>query len=204
MAKQQNSRGGTTKVRFLMLEAEGNESDLAQIFSAIQSAVKPSTTVIQQRIISSGEERALVADNSASEDIAIDEFDDIVSPEPEKPKRNKPKISRRPTTPDVIDFDFDSDVSLADFAGQHPSVDTDVDRYLVIATWFKEYRGVNSITTAHVYTAYRVLSWPASIEDFGAILRYLKGQKLMISSGRGEYAINHLGLAKVKKLAGLG
>ena len=52
MAKQTIAKGGTTKVRFIMLEAEGAEGDLAQIASAIQSALKPNTTVIQQRVIS--------------------------------------------------------------------------------------------------------------------------------------------------------
>lgn len=201
MAKQPSSRGGTTKVRFLMLEAEGAESDLTQIFSAIQSAVKPNTTIIQQRLVSGNGEHALLADVSAEEgtDELIEVDEASVAP---VSKRAKPKTARKPTTPDVLDFDFDTSVSLADFAMRHSGVDSDVDRYLVIAAWFKEHRDTSAVTTSHIYTGYRTLEWPSGIEDFGAVLRYLKSQKLMASGARGEYSINHLGLAKVKKLAG--
>ena len=92
-------------------------------------------------------------------------------------------------------------MSLKSFADIHNAIDSDVDRYLVIAAWFKEHRDTSAVTTAHIYTGYRTLEWPAGIEDFGSVLRYLKSQKLMASGNRGEYAINHLGLAKVKKLA---
>lgn len=200
MAKQPNSRGGTTKVRFLMLEAEGAESDLTQIFSAIQSAVKPSTTIIQQRLTTAPADPILIAEGAADES-TLEEFMDDSIVTPEKPQRNKAKATRKPTTPDVLDFDFESDLSLKSFADTHSSIDSDVDRYLVIAAWFKEHRDTSAVTTAHIYTGYRILEWPAGIEDFGAILRYLKSQKLMTSGNRGEYLVNHLGLAKVKKLA---
>lgn len=198
MAKQPSSRGGTTKVRFMLLEAEGAESDLTQIFSAIQSAVKPSTTIIQQRL-TSAPDHILVADTSTKES-ADEEFEDdnLVI---EKPQRSKPKASRKPTTPDVLDLDFEADVSLKSFSDLHNAIDSDVDRYLVISAWFKEHRDTPAVTTAHIYTGYRIMEWPAGIEDFGSILRYLKAQKLMTSGNRGEYAINHLGLARVKKLS---
>lgn len=201
MAKQPSSRGGTTKVRFLMLEAEGSESDLAQIFSAIQSAVKPTTTIVQQRLPSAPLEQALVADASGDDAAEHREIADDGVAVPDTPSRAKPKTTRKPTTPDVLDLDFEADVSLKDFAARHSATDSDVDRYQVIAAWFKEHRDTPAVTTAHIYTGYRTLEWPAGIEDFGAVLRYLKSQKLMTSGNRGEYAINHLGLAKVKKLA---
>ncbi|UXN70403.1 hypothetical protein N8A98_04185 [Devosia neptuniae] len=199
MSKQPSSRGGTTKVRFMLLEAEGAESDLTQIFSAIQSAVKPSTTIIQQRLTAAPVEQMLVSDGTDGSLVEEYADDDLV--EVDKPQRNKPKASRKPTTPEVLDLDFDADVSLKSFADIHNAIDSDVDRYLVIAAWFKEHRDTSAVTTAHIYTGYRTLEWPAGIEDFGSVLRYLKSQKLMASGNRGEYAINHLGLAKVKKLA---
>lgn len=201
MARQPNNRGGgTTKVRFVMLEAEGNESDLAQIFSAIQSAVKPSTTIIQQRLTAAATEQFLVGTASDEDALEHDDADDVIAPE--KVSRPKSKSVRKPTTPDVLDMDADAEASLRAFADQHSGVDSDVERYLVIAAWFKEQRETPAVTTAHIYTGLRMMSWPTAIEDFGGILRYLKKQKLMTSGNRGEYLINHLGLAKVKKLAG--
>lgn len=201
MAKQPVHRGGTTKVRFLMLEAEGAESDLTQIFSAIQSAVKPSATVIQQRLVPGPAGQPIIDDAPNSVDEACEELEADVISAPSSPKPAKPRIARKPTTPDVLDFDFDSDTSLKEFADRCTVVDSDVERYLVIAAWFKEGRDIAAVTTSHIYTSYRKLGWPSAIEDFGAVLRYLKSQKLMGSGGRGEYIINHLGLDRVRKLA---
>src|SRR5271165_4432562 len=41
------NESGNTKIRFIMLEAEGNATELQQIAQAITSAVRP-TTIIQQ------------------------------------------------------------------------------------------------------------------------------------------------------------
>lgn len=201
MAKQPVHRGGTTKVRFLMLEAEGAESDLTQIFSAIQSAVKPSTTVIQQRLVPGPAGQPILNDATGFNDEVSEELDTEEVTAPPSPKPAKPKTARKPTTPDVLDFDFESDTSLKEFADRCTGLDSDVERYLVIAAWFKENRDVTAVTTSHIYTGYRKLGWPSAIEDFGALLRYLKAQKLMASGGRGEYVINHLGLDRVRKLA---
>jgi len=200
MAKQSVPKAGITKVRFLMLEAEGSESDLSQIFAAIQSAVKPTTQIIQQRLAPNNT-TAFIEQAS----IDIDEAEDDLSPEPDEvvaatPKRTQPSRVRKPTTPDVLDFDFLSELSLQDFADRHTDVDNEPDRYLIIAAWFKDHRDVSAVTTSHIYTAYRTLDWPAGIEDFGWPFRYLKKQKFFGSATRGEFEINHLGLAKVKKL----
>ncbi len=202
MARQPASKSGVTKVRFMMLEAEGTEADLSQIFSAIQSAVKPNSIVIQQRVSTTPAAQAALGDpsNDASEEKAI-EMVDADEGEPEKPKRPKLKSVRKPVTPEVLDFDFETDLSLADFASRHSGVDSDTDRYLLIAAWFKEHRDVAAVTTSHIYTGYRTLDWSVSIDDFGSILRYLKSQRFMNSGNRGEYVINHIGLGKVKKLA---
>ncbi|QCB42146.1 hypothetical protein E5673_07840 [Sphingomonas sp. PAMC26645] len=201
MAKQSVPKAGVTKVRFLMLEAEGSESDLSQIFAAIQSAVKPTTQIIQQRLAPSNSATFI---EQASTD--VEDADDDFSPEPDEvatttPKRTPSVRVRKPTTPDVLEFDFLSELSLQDFADRHVDVDNEPDRYLIIAAWFKDHRDVSAVTTSHIYTAYRTLEWPAGIEDFGWPFRYLKKQKFLGSTTRGEFEINHLGLAKAKKLS---
>jgi len=201
MAKQPVSKGGVTKVRFMLLEAEGNEADLAQIFSAIQSAVKPSTTIIQQRLTSVNAPQSALTDSSGETDDEIAEAMDADEVITEQPKRAKAKSVRKPVTPEVLEFDFEADLSLADFANRHPGVDSDAEKYLLIAAWFKEHRDTAAVTTSHIYTGYRTLNWSTSIEDFGGTLRYLKSQRFMSSGNRGEYLINHLGLGRLKKLA---
>lgn len=197
MAKQPTSKSGTARVRFIMLDAEIPEGDLSQITSAIQNALKPAT-IIQQRLPSQAPATALISGVPEGQ-IVDDDAIDVEQPEVTalvKPARAaKP---RRPTTPDVLEVDLTSEVSLGAFANEHPPK-SEPERYLVIAAWFKEHRDTAAITTSHVYTAYRSLKWSV-IEDFGWPLRWLKKEKFMSSPARGEYVINHLGIDRVNKL----
>lgn len=198
MAKQPSSKSGTSRIRFIMIDAEIPEGDLSQITTAIQNALKP-TTVIQQRL--SGQVTTPVLTNDINSDQSDEDVIDIdpQADAPSAPKSQRVVKPRKPTTPDVLDLDLTSDVSLQSFADGHPA-SSEPERYLVIAAWFKEHRDVSAITTGHVYTAYRSLGWSVAIEDFGWPLRSLKKDKLMSSPARGEYAINHLGIGRVNKL----
>lgn len=201
VAKQPTSKTGTSRIRFIMLDAEIPEGDLSQITAAIQNALKP-TTIIQQRVVSSTQQTALT--DGAQDGEVLD--DDVIDLEPTEvaPAAKPPRAprNRKPTTPDVLDVDLTSDVSLDSFASEHPP-SSEPERYLVIAAWFKEHRDVAAITTSHVYTAYRSLKW-SLIEDFGWPLRSLKKEKYMSSPARGEYVINHLGIDRVNKLGKAG
>lgn len=198
MAKQPTNKGGTSRIRFIMLDAEIPEGDLSQITSAIQNALKPTTTIVQQRLPSNGVQPA-IGISGAEGELAEEEVLEVESNDDTAPKPHRRARVRKPTTPDVLDLDFTSDVSLKSFADKHPA-ESEPERYLVVAAWFKEHRATPSVTTAHVYTGYRVVGWSIGLEDFGWPLRHLKKEKLMSSSARGSYDINHLGLDKVKKL----
>jgi hypothetical protein len=199
VAKQPATKGGTSRIRFIMLDAEIPEGDLSQITSAIQNALKPTTTIIQQRLPSNGAQPAIGGNGVEAEPIEEEALEVGTDEQVSTPKPAKPARVRKPTTPEVIEADFNSDVSLKSFTDQHPA-ESEPERYLVIAAWFKEHRATPSVTTAHIYTGYRVVGWSVGLEDFGWPLRYLKKEKLMSSSARGSFDINHLGLDKVKKL----
>lgn len=195
MAKQPTSKSGTSRIRFIMLDAEIPEGDLSQITAAIQNALKPTTTVIQQRLSSTNPTIQNDTDAEFVEEAVGDEVIDI-PPAAKAPRQSKP---RKPTTPEVLDVDLTSEPSLESYANDH-SPSSEPERYLVIAAWFKEHRDTPSVTTGHIYTGYRSLGWSVAIEDFGWPLRQLKKDKYMSSGARGEYSINHLGIARVNKL----
>lgn len=200
MARQPGSKPGTSRIRFIMLDAELPEGDLSQITSAIQNALRP-TTVIQQRLPHQPAAPALISNGAAGE-LADEEPSDSgeeVAAAPEVPRPAREPRARKPTVPKVIDLDLTSGVSLESFANEHPPK-TEPDRNLVVAAWFKEHRDEGAITVGHVYTCYRAMKWPSGIEDFSWPLRFLKKEQLMSSPGRGLYAINHLGLARVQKM----
>jgi len=62
------SKGGTSRIRFIMLDAELPEGDLSQITSAIQNALQP-TTIIQQRLPNQPVAPALMTNGAAGDPI---------------------------------------------------------------------------------------------------------------------------------------
>lgn len=209
LAKQPPSKSGTSRIRFIMLDAEIPEGDLSQITAAIQNALKPQTTIVQQRIptgstgqIISGRGGDDVLDAVASDMDEVEVEVEEAQPETHRASR-EPKAARKPTVPKVLDIDITSGTSFEAFASEHPPK-TDVDRNLVVLAWFKENRPDEAVTPNHVYTCYRAMKWPSGIEDFGGPLRYLKKQQLVKGIGQGQYEINHLGIAKVDDLRSTG
>lgn len=197
MAKGSTGKtGGSSRIRFVMVEAELAHGDVGQITQAIQNALRgPSPTI--QRIASPN--GAKVIAQEVPEDEAEFEVEDAVDAEV-TPQPSKTKVPRKPApTPQVLDIDLTSQMSLASFA-QKANPNSDRKRYLVIAAWFKEHRGIGAITADHIYTCYRSLKWPTAINDFAQPLRKLKADQFFTLPERGHYAINHLGIAEVDKL----
>ncbi len=202
MAKQPTSKGGTARIRFIMLDAEIPEGDLSQITLAIQNALKPTATIIQQRLPATpanvilptvAQEAELDIDGEAGE-LQDQAQPEIVSSQPFK----KPR-PRKPSSMKVLEIDLTSEPSFREFASNYfPK--SDAQRNPIILAWFKEHRPDEVVTANHVYTCYRTVKWPAEIEDFPSVLRSLKKQQLVKGVGKGQYEINHLGIARVEKI----
>ena len=199
LAKQSATKSGTARIRFIMLDAEIPEGDLNQITVAIQNALKPTTTVVQQRLVSSLGSQA-PRDYASEEDEEADVADVGFAEEAEAtPQSKAPKQPRKPTVPKVLDLDLTSGVSFERFANRHPPKN-DTERNLVVLAWYKEHRSDEAVTANHVYTCYRAMKWPSGIDDFSWPLRALKKEQLVKSTGRGQYEINHLGIARVESM----
>lgn len=204
MAKQPAAKSGTSRIRFIVIDAEIPEGDLSQITTAIQNALKPTTTVIQQRLPSHVTAAAL-PNGAIDADVELDgeamELENESLVEPVVTRQPREARPRKPISMKVLDLDLTSAPSFEVFATEHmPKNDTE--RNLVALAWFKEQRPDEIVTANHVYTCYRAMRWPSGIDDFGSILRSLKSQQLVKSVGRGQYEINHLGIARVEKLRG--
>jgi hypothetical protein len=195
---KQPPKSGMSRIRFIMVEAEIADGELSQITAAIQNALKPATIMAPRAT----PQLAAVA-APVNGDLAVDDPDEAEEAEIEAvpgTASNKPRRVRKPTTPEVLDVDMTSDVSLEAFVAQHP-VDSEPDKNLVIAAWFKEHRNTDAVKASHIYTAYRQLKWPAGFDDFTWPLRYLKKDQYMVAGAtRGEYSINRLGLDRVRKM----
>ena len=199
MAKASTSKGSSTKIRFIMIEAEIAEGDLSQISQAIQNALKPALPPARQS-------RLAQQTNSSADDVELEELveESADSDDTETAPTSKPAKQHRQRTisvPKVLELELSGDPTWADFAIQK-APKSEREKFLTVAAWFKLHKQIDAITTDHVYTCYRAAKWSTSLDDFNAPLRALKHAQLLSTPTRGLYAINHLGLSRVDELPG--
>jgi hypothetical protein len=186
-------------VRFVLFDAEVPDGEMGSLMQTIQNALRqPTPAPSIQRIAAAP--KAAGAEPPLGEqptEVVIEdaEFEEALHPPAARPRTQR----KAPKAPNVIEMDMKSDVSLADFAkgkdaGSHHK------RYMIAATWLKEHRGIDAATADHIYTCYKSMNWPANVPDFAQPLRELKSAKLFTQPGKGLYAINHIGVDKVKSL----
>ncbi len=97
-------------------------------------------------------------------------------------------------------------VPLADFV-KEKNPEGDMDKYAVIAAWFKDHFNTDEINVDHIFTAYRALGWQAQMPpDPSQTFRNLKNNKNWFDSGskRGDYKINWNGADAVNKMGAAG
>lgn len=189
------SENGNTKIRFIMLEADGNAADLQQIAQAITNAVRPTFIQIPAPQSAIAIPQASVRAIDAPEEVAIvDDAPNAVhhSAPSKKPSGNGQK--RKLPVPEVIDLGLTGgNTPLAQFIQEKNPTDHSK-RYLVIAAWLKDYRQIDEITINHIYTFYRSLKLNV-VPDVAGVFRSNKKQGWFNSgTQRGMYAINHVGL----------
>jgi hypothetical protein len=93
-------------------------------------------------------------------------------------------------------------IKLTDFVAEKGNPTETLDRYLVLAAWFKVHFGTEEITADHMFTAYRHLGWQSAMpNDPTQPLRDLKAKKNWFDKGgKGAYKINWSGENTVSKM----
>lgn len=194
MAKEDK---GKVKMTVIHFETESSNETLQENIRAIANtltrALAPPLRVVQVPAqLPSGNG----AGNGAAHGEApeADEYNDVIDADvTDTPKKPKKAAARQLPSPEVLDLDLTSGpMPLKTFLEQKKP-DEDSKRYLVIAYWFKEYRKITEITMDHAHTAYRSMGWNTP-KDASGPLRGMKKQGWMKrGSGKGAYAINHIG-----------
>jgi flagellar biosynthesis regulator FlbT len=191
------------RVRFIMLEADIADGNISEIAQAISGAIRPAP--VTQRIVQPAQ--ALIEGASVrvpkeaelSQHVVQEQFLDeeaVIA----TPKRTTPSKNRKYPVPQVLDLDLTSgDVPWEAFAKQKNPTETSK-KFLVVAAWLKEHRGIDSITADHVYTSFKMAGWGTGLKDFGEPFRKLKAQGWVGSSKPGTFEINHVGLNVVSKM----
>lgn len=200
MAKSSHAKSGSSRIRFIMLEADLSEGDLSQVTTAIQNALRPTQAPARIVQIPMGKTVDDEVDTAAEELLDGEvELDPSISTEARRPRSGSSRKRTFPT-PKVVPVDWSPKPSVEDFMKQHPSK-TSNDKFLAVLAWFKEAADKDAITVDEVYTVFRKLGWPTNIKDFSQPLRDLKGQQVIDGGAKAGFTINHIGLDRVRKFA---
>lgn len=202
MVKKPIKGNGTSRIRFIMLEAEMPEGDLTQITNAIQNALRPAS-VSGPRVPKASVQMIGPTEQDDDDEEVIDSSADEDDEAPKAaPSKAAPAKARRPAKRKVVEIQLDAEVSLASYVAQYPPK-SDQDKYLVAVAFLCEHRkDLEGVTADHVYTCFRKMGWSTGTKDFAQPLRNLKlNQYLDQGPSKGTYTPNHIGLDKVHKLA---
>lgn len=198
MAKSTSSRGGPSRIRFIMVEADLQEGDLEQVTQVLQNAFR-TTQVVPAR-----PQTARLASKISAQ--PLDEHEEEVLDPAEEGEQDEmptvvrsrtPRKSRPARVPSIVDnLDTKTDPSLKDFVAGF-DLKTTFDRYLVIALWLREARSTNSFTVDHIYTCFKILSWSTNSNDFSKPLQNLKSEQALSGDSKG-FSLSLTGAGKIE------
>ena len=197
---------GKVRLRFVEFELEGLSSTIEESIKSIVASMNRGNAgalPAQQRGNGSPHLPRLVAlnGNDGSEPAGPEKLDEDIGPGGSQGDESAPtrtKGATRYTQPHFLkELDLDSgEKPFKDYANDlHP--ETDNDRYLVIASWLKLFRSLDSITIHHVYTCNQKMGW-TSQKDVGQPFRQLKRKSMFINSRKGQWEITHIGLDRAR------
>ncbi len=197
MARGSSSRGsgGTSKFRFVLLEGDFQEGEIAQVTQAIQNVFRGSTTVSSRQVSRPASPALLEADADQ-----IDNDEDVIEggaldAEPSRPKApRKARVAKVPNP--VNDLDVKSDPSLKDFVSDYEAK-TGFDKYLLIALWLRDARNINAFTVDYIYTCFKLLGWSTNSTDFSKPLRNLADNKFLSGDSKG-YSLSLTGAGRIE------
>lgn len=210
MAKNQSrpDQQGKIKVRVIELEMEGSDDSLQEGLKSLAAALSRGGSAIVTRVKTEANRQIANSTAPAPHD-ELDEVEDIdaeleeeVVPAPKsRAPRRAPKVVVATILNDVrLD---DVEPTFKDFAAAK-SPTSDMSKYLVVAYWFKTYKGITNLTGNHFYTAYKMAGWKVP-RDCAQPARELKNPrvgKFSAGSEAGTFMINQIGENSIGDMAG--
>ena len=213
--KSTNDHDARVKLRWMELDVEGGTAELVEGLNSFAKALTrgaPLTAAVRTLAAAKSDSNtstavieAPIRVEEAPADAAETETAEELSPETSSGNgADRPRRRPAPKAPNFLsDLDLTkAPVQVADFV-QEKKPDGDMEKYAVIAAWFKEHLGIEEISIDHVFTAYKSLGWQAQLPpDPSQTFRNLKSNKNWFDRGskRGAYRINWNGLTAVNKM----
>ncbi|HEU6449491.1 MAG TPA: hypothetical protein VFV23_13745 [Verrucomicrobiae bacterium] len=191
MAKKEQFGNSKSKVTVLLFQLEGDDQTIQTGMRTIQNALSGFGKQVKQ-IQSSPPDNSNVPEEeplAETEDESNEDVSEIAT------SQRQSKSSRSFKMPKILDLDLTSgDVSLKAYCEQKSPGSTDTKKYLVIASWLKEYRQIEEVSCDHIHTCYRHMGWQTP-KDASKPLRNMvySNQWFSAGSSEGMYKINHIG-----------
>lgn len=191
MAKQTKAteKVGRVKIRLVEFEVEGNDQSIQESLKSIAAALNRGTSPSAARpmYIGSGNQ----SEEEFDEELEEGEEEGVI----ESSSTRVPRTTRKAPTPNILEINF-TDVSptLKEFVAQTTPKQV-LQKYLVVAYWYKHTRGIADLAQDHFFTAFRHLQWTVPKDPAGPIkdLRHKRRTQMGPGSTPGTSTINHIG-----------
>jgi len=202
MRKASPTGSERSKVRILFVDADLAPGDIQELTQALTTAIRPTSVIVRngapQRLATSPTSSDGHGSSEAEVEVVDAELADESVTDAPVPKSG-PSRKRTYRKPMPVEMDMKaSGKPFEDFAkDKAPSAHRG--RYLVAAAWLHDFAKLETISSDHVFTCYKVAGWTFDVADPTMTFRQLKAEGLGSAKG-GNFAINHLGLAEVEKM----
>jgi hypothetical protein len=191
MAKQTKApeKAGRVKIRLVEFEVEGNDQSIQESLKSIAAALNrgASASAVRPVYLASGNQN----EEEFDEELEEGEEEGVI----ESTSTRVPRAPKKTPTPNILEINF-AEVSptLKEFVAQTNPKQV-LQRYLVVAYWYKHTRGIADLTQDHFFTAFRHLQWPVPKDPSGPIrdLRHKRRTQMGSGSTPGTSTINHIG-----------
>ena len=205
--KNDNNSGARVKLRWTADLVEGFKSFATALVRSTPVTAPVRTLAPAQPVTNTSTAviEAPLPKKEVSEAVEAETTGEVSWETPNGDRTDRPNRRSAPRAPRFLnDLDLTkAPVGLADFVQEKKSPDGDMDRYAVIAVWFKRQFNTEEITIDHIFTAYKALGWQAKLPgDLSQTFRNLKSNKNWFDSGskRGAYKVNWNGESAVNKM----
>ena len=208
--KPQTNERGRVKVRYMEIDVEGGSSAILEGLRTVTAAfAKDNTRTVngasQPRVLApTGQSKPLAPKNGELfADAAAPEATEFAA-EPDESvasdtEGSKPK--RKPSYPNcqlVEGLDLEQGTPNLRAFAEAKNPESDLERYMVCASWLKKERGIKSLTNNHVYHCFTALDWRVP-KDVGSPFRKMK-KKQFTQNAASEWELHSIGEQVVARL----
>jgi hypothetical protein len=189
----------SNKIRFVMLEADLSDGNLAELTQAITNALKPAAAPVRfisapnPKTIENGSVGVAPAEEEESDETSTS-GEEVAEPLTEA-KALRPSAKKKFRQPEFVELDWTGTggPTFKEFAASKAPKSKNR-KYLVASFWLKEYGGVPAVNADKIYSCFKTAGWSVAFADWGQPFHNLVHTDQMRKTGTaGEFSITTVG-----------